>query len=105
MAELAKANGVRVVLASVLPVCDYISPQTERRPPEKIKALNAWIKEYTAKNGLVYLDYYNAMTDEREMLRKELTYDGLHPNNEGYAVMEPLAQKAIDTALKQKLKK
>src|SRR5229473_2993176 len=52
MVELAKANGIRVVLASLLPVCDYIKPQTARRPPEKIIELNAWMKEYAAKNGL-----------------------------------------------------
>lgn len=99
MAELAKANGVKVVLASLLPVCDYIRPQTDRRPPDKIIALNQWIKSYAEKNGHVYLDYYSAMLDENKMFKKELTYDGLHPNEAGYAVMAPLAQKAIDAAL------
>ena len=99
MAELARANGIRVVLASLLPVCDYIKPQTPRRPPEKIIALNAWMKNYAAKNGLIYLDYYSAMLDDKKMLRQELTYDGLHPNDAGYAVMAPLAEKAIAAAL------
>ena len=99
MAQLAQANGIRVVLSSVLPVCDYIQPQTARRPPEKIIALNSWMKDYCARNGLVYLDYYSAMIDRRSMLKKELTYDGLHPNTAGYEVMEPLASKAIETAL------
>jgi lysophospholipase L1-like esterase len=99
MAELAKVNGIRVALASVMPVCDYIKPQTGRRPPEKIKALNAWIKDYTAKNGLVFLDYYPAMLDDQQMLKKELTYDGLHPNDAGYEVIAPLAEKAIAAAL------
>jgi lysophospholipase L1-like esterase len=99
MAELATANNIRVVLSSVLPVSDYIKIQTERRPPEKVVALNAWMKDYAAKNGLVYLDYYSAMLDEKEMFRKDLTYDGLHPNDAGYEVMEPLAEKAIAAAL------
>jgi lysophospholipase L1-like esterase len=99
MAELAKANNIRVVLASLLPVCDYIKPQTERRPPAKIIALNAWMKDYAAKNDLVYLDYYSAMIDDAQMFRKELTYDGLHPNAAGYDVMAPLAEKAIAAAL------
>ncbi len=99
MAELAKANHIRIVLASVMPVCDYIKPQTQQRPPQKILALNAWIKDYCAKNGCVYLDYYSAMADESGMFKRELTYDGLHPNNAGYEVMAPLAQKAIDEAL------
>ena len=100
MAELAKANHIRVVLSSVMPVCDYIRPQTERRPMEKIKALNVWIKEYAAKNGHVYLDYFTPMLDEQGMLKKELTYDGLHPNDAGYDVMLPLAEQAIAAALK-----
>jgi lysophospholipase L1-like esterase len=99
MAELATANNIKVVLSSVMPVCDYIKPQTERRPPEKIIALNAWLKDYAARNGFVYLDYYSAMLDDKEMFRKELTYDGLHPNDAGYEVMGPLAEKAIATAL------
>ena len=81
MAELAKLNRIRVVLASVLPVCDYIKPQAQRRPPEKIEALNIWLKDYAAKNGFVYLDYYSAMIDDKKMLRQDLTYDGLHPND------------------------
>jgi len=100
MAELAKANGIRVVLASLLPVCDYIKPQTARRPPEKIIELNRWMKEYAAKNGLVYLDYYSAMLDDKKMFRQELTYDGLHPNDAGYEIMGPLAEKAIAEALR-----
>jgi lysophospholipase L1-like esterase len=101
MAELARANAIRVVMASVLPVSDDIKPQTQRRPPEKILALNKWIKEYAAKNGHVYLDYFTAMADERGLLKKDLTYDGLHPNDAGYEVMAPLAQKAIDRALRE----
>jgi lysophospholipase L1-like esterase len=95
MADLAKANGIKVVLSSVMPVCDYIRPQTERRPPEKIIALNAWMKSYAEKNSFVYLDYYTPMLDERGMLKKELTFDGLHPNDAGYELMGPLAEKAI----------
>ena len=100
MAELAKAHGIKVVLSSVMPVTDAIRPQTERRPPEKIRALNTWIKDYAAKTGAVYLDYYSAMVDDKGMLKTELTYDGLHPNDAGYDLIQPLAQKAIDRALK-----
>jgi len=98
MAELARANNIRVVLASVMPVCDYIRPQTVQRPPEKIIALNAWIKDYAAKNNHVYLDYYSAMLDDKQMLRQEITDDGLHPNAAGYEIMTPLAEKAIAAA-------
>jgi lysophospholipase L1-like esterase len=99
MSELARANGIRVVLASLLPVCDYIKPQTPRRPTDKILALNAWMKDYAAKNGFIYLDYYSATLDDNKMLKQELTYDGLHPNDAGYEIMAPLAEKAISAAL------
>jgi lysophospholipase L1-like esterase len=102
MAELAQASGIRVVLSSVTPVCDYIHLQTEKRPPAQIIALNEWIRAYSAKRGFVYLDYFSSMLDEHGMLKQELTYDGLHPNDAGYAVMGPLAQKAVSEALGQR---
>lgn len=100
MVDLARANNIKVVLASVLPVSDYIKPQLQRRPIERINAMNAWLKEYTAKNGIVYLDYFTSAADEKGLYKKEITYDGLHPNDAGYEIMMPLAQKAIDAALK-----
>src|ERR687886_422144 len=108
MAELAHANGVRVVLASLLPVSDYEKRdgkpiiQTTRRPPEQIRALNEWMKRYAAANGATYLDYYSAMVDDKGFLRDELSEDGLHPNAKGYEVMAPLAERAIASALKKK---
>jgi lysophospholipase L1-like esterase len=102
MAELAKANKIEAVLASVLPVCDSLKPQTARRAPDKISALNSWIQDYTSKSGAVYLDYFKAMAGADGMLKSELTYDCLHPNDAGYAVMVPLAQKAIEAALGKK---
>ena len=99
MTELAKLHGIRVVLASVLPVCDCFRNQTALRPQGKIIGLNGWIKSYAQqKSGSVYLDYYSALVDGRN-LRKELTVDGLVPNAAGYAVMAPLAEKAIAQAL------
>jgi lysophospholipase L1-like esterase len=100
MAELAKASGIRVVLASVLPTSDYIKMQTDRRPNEKIRALNDWIRAYAAKNGHVYLDYYSAMLDDKGVLKQQLTYDGLHPNAAGYEIMGPLAEKALAQTLR-----
>ena len=100
MAELATANGIRVVLASVLPAYDFPwRPGLE--PAPKIMALNAWMKDYAATHGAVYLDYHSAMADERQGLRPELTYDGVHPNEAGYRVMAPLAERAIAEALRQ----
>jgi lysophospholipase L1-like esterase len=101
MAQLAQVNNIRVVLSAVMPVCNCFKDQTTKRPPDKIVALNAWIKNYAAQNRIVYLDYYSAMVDDHGMLKKELTFDGLHPNDAGYAVMAPLAQQAIDKAMAQ----
>jgi len=106
MAELARANGIRVVLASLLPVSDYETRdgkpivQTVRRAPDKIIALNSWMKDYAAKNHLIYLDYFSAMVDGKGFLKDELSNDGLHPNAAGYAVMNPLAEAAIQSSLK-----
>jgi lysophospholipase L1-like esterase len=98
MTELAKANGIRVVLASVTPVCDCVKKLTERRPPGKIIGLNGWLKDYAARSGSVYLDYYSVLAQGRQM-KPELTSDGLTPNDAGYALMAPVAEKAIAQAL------
>jgi len=108
MADLARAHGVRVVLASVLPVSDYGHRadgrnliQTERRSPDRIVKLNSWIRQYASENGYTYLDYFSVMADQSGKLRRDLSEDGLHPNARGYAVMAPLAEQAIKRALKK----
>lgn len=104
MAELAKAHGIKVVLSSVLPAYDFPwRPGLE--PAPKIAALNKMIKAYALQHGCVYLDYYSAMVDERQGLKAELTYDGVHPNEAGYKVMSPLAEKAIAEALRNSNRK
>jgi lysophospholipase L1-like esterase len=108
MVELARSNGIRVVLASVLPISDYDSRdgkpiiRTAQRPPEQIRNLNGWIRSYALRNRLVYLDYYSAMIDAKGFLKDELSNDGLHPTAAGYAVTSPLAEAAIAAALKRK---
>jgi len=101
MAELARLHHIRVVFASLLPVNNYTDEAKESfalRPRERILALNTWLKDYCAKNGFVYLDYFSAVVDDKGMLRRDLSDDGLHPNASGYKVMAPLAEKAIARA-------
>ncbi|HEY1493160.1 MAG TPA: SGNH/GDSL hydrolase family protein [Candidatus Solibacter sp.] len=99
MTTLAQAHGIKVILASVMPTCDYIRNQSDRRPNSKIIELNNWIKEYTAQHNATYLDYFTPMLDDKGFLKQELTGDGLHPNDAGYDLIMPIAQKTIDSVL------
>jgi len=102
IAELARAHGIRVVLASIIPVHNY-TPRSELsfplRPPATIAILDRWLRRYCEANGHVYLDYFSAMVDAKGLLRRELSEDGLHPGAAGYALVAPLADKAIALAL------
>ena len=100
MAEMARANGIQVVLCSVLPVYDYPwKPGLE--PAPKILALNAWMKHYADSTGSVYVDYHGAMRDGRDGMRADLASDGVHPNETGYRIMAPLVERGIAEALRR----
>lgn len=99
MTEMAKANGIRVILSSVLPARDF-PWRTGMEPADKVLKLNEWIRNYAKDNKCIYIDYYSAMVDDQKGLKKEYTYDGVHPNKTGYLVMQPLVEEAIKKALK-----
>jgi lysophospholipase L1-like esterase len=102
MADLARAHHIRIVFASLLPVHNYTHDAQESfalRPRERILALNKWLKNYCAQNGFVYLDYFNSLVDERGLLQRALSDDGLHPTDAGYKLMAALVEKAIQKAL------
>ena len=102
MADLARAHGIRVVFASILPVHNYTHDAEESfalRPRDRILALNKWLKDYCAQNRFVYLDYFSALVDDRGMLKRTLADDGLHPTDAGYKIMASLAEKVIQKAL------
>ena len=102
MAQLARANGIRVVLCSVLPSVRFPwRPQVKNAAP-KIADLDQWIKPYAAQHHYVYVDYYSKMKDAVGGLPKNLSHDGVHPLPAGYAIMAPLAQAGIEKALKGK---
>jgi lysophospholipase L1-like esterase len=98
MAELAKLHGVKVVIASLTPVCDCFKNITERRPPGRIIGLNGWLKEYAAKNGHIFANLYEPLATGRNM-KPDLTIDGFLPNVEGYKLLVPVLDKAIAEAL------
>jgi len=102
MAELARLHHIRVVFASLLPVNNYTDDAKESfalRPRERILALNIWLKNFCTRNGFVYLDYFSAVVDDKGLLKRNLSDDGLHPNAAGYKIMAPLAEKAIAESL------
>jgi len=101
MAELARANNIKVVISSTLPAFNY--PWSPNKSPNtKIPALNAMLKAYAKEKKIVYLDYFSAMATQENGLQKLHSKDGVHPNKLGYQIMAPLADKAIIKALKRK---
>ena len=101
MAQLAKANGIKVVMCSITPA-NAFPWRPGINPVEKVSAVNKWMKNYAAENHFVYVDYYNAMVDEQKGLPANLSKDGVHPTAEGYKIMEVLVVFGIERALKGK---
>jgi lysophospholipase L1-like esterase len=94
MVELARANGIRVVLGSIPPAATF-NWRPDIDPVPQIKALNAWLREYAIQNRLEYIDYYSALAGPSGELRRELGNDGVHPNRDGYRVMRKLVEEKI----------
>lgn len=102
MAEIARAHGIRVVMSSILPVnSDGKGAENviKERHPDELRGINRWLKDYCRRTGCVYADYYSAMVDDRGLMRRGLVVDGVHPNAQGYAIMAPIARRAIAEAL------
>lgn len=98
MAELARAHGIRVILASVPPAGRF-PWRPEVQPVPIIRALNRWMQDYASRNGFTYADYYHATATPEGAMKPGLADDGVHPTRKGYALMEPLAETAIQQAL------
>jgi lysophospholipase L1-like esterase len=101
MAELAKAHGIRVMLASVPPAARF-PWRPEVQTVDTIRSLNAWIKAYASRNDFIYVDYYGALATAQGGMKDGLADDGVHPTKQGYAVMEPLTRAAAQAALPAK---
>ncbi|MBO4315296.1 MAG: SGNH/GDSL hydrolase family protein [Prevotella sp.] len=100
MAQIAKANGIKVILSSITPCEQYVWRKDVTGVIEKIQSLNARIREYAKKNKFQYVDYYSTMANERGAMRDGISEEGCHPNSAGYDVMEPLVQAAIKKVVK-----
>lgn len=103
LVELAKLHHIKVILTSVLPASQFGWNKDITDCAEKIASLNARIKALAEQKGCGYVDYYSAMVSGKERsLNPAYTADGVHPNPDGYAVMEPLIVQAINKALGSK---
>ncbi len=101
ISELAQAHSIKVILCTIMPVSDY-GPRkmTPKRPPADILKLNDWIRAYAAKSGAIVADYFKAVVDDKGMLKDGFSRDGLHPNDKGYELVVPVAEEAIQRALR-----
>ena len=99
MAEIAKAYQMKVVLSSILPVYEYDWAREIKDPPSTIQAVNDALKQYASDQGLIYLDYFSSMVDERQSLNSDYTSDGVHPNESGYILMSSLAEEVLSELL------
>ena len=98
MAEMARSNGIKLVITSILPAGDF----PWRRgldPAPKVRVLNQWLQDYCKSEGIVYVDYYSPLADEKGAMKAGFSLDGVHPNAAGYAIMAPLAEAGIGKAL------
>jgi lysophospholipase L1-like esterase len=101
MCELAESHHIKIILCLLTPVSDYgKEKQTERRPPAQIVSLNHWLESYAPDVHAQVADYYAALADDQGMLRAGYSEDGLHPNAKGYELLAPVAEAAIESALK-----
>jgi lysophospholipase L1-like esterase len=101
MVQIARGHGIKVVLATITPVSDYKGPGVlSRHSTSDILKINAWIKDYCKRTHITYLDYFDSLVDSSGFMRRDLSDDGLHPNNDGFAIMTPLTSKAIKDALR-----
>lgn len=98
MIDLAKAHHIKVIVCSVLPA-NYFPWQPDIEPAQQVIELNSILEAYAAKNNIVYADYFSAMVNESNGLRKELGSDGVHPNEKGYLTMDPIIENCIKRVL------
>lgn len=104
MAEIAEANGIKPIFTLLMPVNNYTPnavTMLEDRKPERVAWLNAWLSGFCKAHGYGLIDYGPLLRDDKGLLKAEYTSDGIHPNDEAYALMAPVAEQAIEAALER----
>lgn len=99
MAEIAQANGIKVVLSAILPTSGFSWNKNVVDATEKVDELNKRIKKYAEEKGFAFIDYNTPMRDENGALKQGLGRDTVHPSPEGYRLMESIAKPVIDSVL------
>ncbi len=97
MVDMARANGIGVVLGAIPPAGAF-GWRTGFRPAAQIIAINIWLRALAQQRGLAFADYHTAMAGPDGAMKPGLSSDGVHPNAAGYAVMLPIARAALDQA-------
>jgi lysophospholipase L1-like esterase len=98
MVDLALANHIRVVLASIPPAADF-RWHPGLNPSPRIQRINAWLQSYAKQKNVVYVDYWPVLATGDGAMKPDLSSDGVHPNAKGYGEMQTLAERAINSAL------
>jgi lysophospholipase L1-like esterase len=104
MADLADRHRIAIVFGALLPVNDYTKAARDvvkERNPAELRALNAWLKAFCVQRGYAFADYHEALVDRRGLMDARYTNDGVHPLDNGYARMAPIAAAAIAKALRK----
>ncbi|WP_303831514.1 GDSL-type esterase/lipase family protein [Asticcacaulis taihuensis] len=104
MAEIAEANGIKPIFTLLMPVNNYTPnavTMLQDRKPERVAWLNAWLSGFCQAHGYGLIDYGPTLRDDKGLLKAEYTTDGIHPNDEAYALMAPVAEQAIEATLKK----
>jgi lysophospholipase L1-like esterase len=105
MADMAEAHHIKIVFASITPVNNYTDNarfMLADRDPQRIRRLNAWLADFCRRRGYRLADYHAAMVDQHGLLRADLTRDGLHPLDQGYALMASVVEPAIERSLRDR---
>jgi lysophospholipase L1-like esterase len=101
MLDMARANKIKVVLASIPPMSRLLPrPEFNLRP--QVLSLNMRLKALAAERGVTFVDYYTPLAAPDGAFDPKYANDGVHPTYVGYSVMEPLVEAALSRALAKK---